>query len=541
MKHKLPFLTATAVLTIVVAVELYFVLAMNAGMFVYALDDAYIHLSLAQNIARGEYGINAGEFSSPSSSILWPFLLAPFASLSGFYLVPFIVNVLFSVGTLYIAWRILDAVYGEEKHAPMIIALFLILLIPAAGMTGLIFSGMEHSLQIFSIIAILYAIVQEVRGSYNAAVTIGTLIIASLVRYENLAIVLFAVAFFASRGKFRAAAAAGGSVIVLHLLFSFFLYHHGSTLLPLSVLLKTNITGAGFSPIAKFFRTISAAFGALYFVIGFLLVMYYIAAGRKNPFSPLCLGAFFAVVLHLSFGYTQTLGDFSTELVYFFRYEMYLWTFLLMTMMIVWSRGIQQLTGRFPLIVVFFAVAAELFFCSRSNSVLFTLPTASNNIYEQQYQNHRFVTAVYKKPVAANDIGYLSFNNEHVVLDVWGLASQSAARLRIANPMNPEWMDSLLRSRSIDLAIIYDVWFPVVPQSWIKLATLSITKRPVTVSESEVSYYSTNDESAKEIVRALSVFQTMLPEKSMLSLSQEGRDILNSQTRDLIREHTLSE
>jgi hypothetical protein len=55
------------------------VLIKTHGHLVYSLDDPYIHLGLAENIAKGHYGINLTEYSSPSSSILWPFLLVPFA------------------------------------------------------------------------------------------------------------------------------------------------------------------------------------------------------------------------------------------------------------------------------------------------------------------------------------------------------------------------------------------------------------------------------------------------------------------------------
>ncbi|HKL20996.1 MAG TPA: hypothetical protein VJ904_04275 [Tichowtungia sp.] len=60
------------------------ILYLNGGVFTYSLDDAYIHLSLAEQIHHGHYGINAGEYSSPSSSVLCPFLLAPFSGLPSF-------------------------------------------------------------------------------------------------------------------------------------------------------------------------------------------------------------------------------------------------------------------------------------------------------------------------------------------------------------------------------------------------------------------------------------------------------------------------
>lgn len=44
----------------------------------FTLDDAYIHLSLAENLAAGHYGVNPGEHASVSSSPLWPVVLVPF-------------------------------------------------------------------------------------------------------------------------------------------------------------------------------------------------------------------------------------------------------------------------------------------------------------------------------------------------------------------------------------------------------------------------------------------------------------------------------
>ena len=53
------------------------------GHLIYTLDDPYIHLRLAQIILRGGYGINIGEYSSPCSSIIYPYLLA-LTELAGF-------------------------------------------------------------------------------------------------------------------------------------------------------------------------------------------------------------------------------------------------------------------------------------------------------------------------------------------------------------------------------------------------------------------------------------------------------------------------
>jgi hypothetical protein len=65
-------------IALVITVQLGVALWQNGGQFIYALDDPYIHLDLADQLARtGVYGVNEGQVAAPSSSILWPFLLIP--------------------------------------------------------------------------------------------------------------------------------------------------------------------------------------------------------------------------------------------------------------------------------------------------------------------------------------------------------------------------------------------------------------------------------------------------------------------------------
>src|SRR5207248_4211963 len=80
-------------------------LALTGGRLIYALDDAYIELSLAWNIAQGHYGINAADVSSPSSSILYPFLLAPFAWTPYLDEAPLVLNSLAGAATLALLGR----------------------------------------------------------------------------------------------------------------------------------------------------------------------------------------------------------------------------------------------------------------------------------------------------------------------------------------------------------------------------------------------------------------------------------------------------
>ena len=58
-------------ITILVASSIY----LSDGHLIYTLDDPYIHLAVARTILQGGYGINVAEYSAPSSSIVYPFLL----------------------------------------------------------------------------------------------------------------------------------------------------------------------------------------------------------------------------------------------------------------------------------------------------------------------------------------------------------------------------------------------------------------------------------------------------------------------------------
>src|SRR3989442_3378698 len=86
-------------------VELASILRLNEGRFTYTLDDPYIHLALAERIREGHYGINPGEPSAPSSSILWPFLLAPVAGSGLAEYLPLLIGIAAAGATVVIFYK----------------------------------------------------------------------------------------------------------------------------------------------------------------------------------------------------------------------------------------------------------------------------------------------------------------------------------------------------------------------------------------------------------------------------------------------------
>src|SRR5258706_16460881 len=87
------FLVIVAVALPVTAIE-YSVLRQTSGTFMYPLDDVFIHMALAKNLANyHNWGISQHEFASASSSVLYTLLLAGLLrifSVQG--LIPFLSN-----------------------------------------------------------------------------------------------------------------------------------------------------------------------------------------------------------------------------------------------------------------------------------------------------------------------------------------------------------------------------------------------------------------------------------------------------------------
>src|SRR5579872_6646054 len=90
-------------------------ISLCGGRLVFSLDDPYIHLAVADHILSGGYGVNADEFSSPSSSILWPYLLALTEALHLGVWGPLLINASAAAGTLVVVSQLFAAV-GMFDH-----------------------------------------------------------------------------------------------------------------------------------------------------------------------------------------------------------------------------------------------------------------------------------------------------------------------------------------------------------------------------------------------------------------------------------------
>lgn len=507
-------------LALLCGLELGAILRLNDGVFVYALDDPYIHLDLASRLATdGHYGVNAGEPASPSSSILWPFLLVPLVWLGLGQWGPLLLNLSFALLALGVADRLADRILPPvlDRRA-LYRAALTVAAIPAFNLVGLCFIGMEHSLQILCCLTAALGLIDA--GPRRLPWPLLVAIVAGpLVRYENLAISAAALLVIARHGHRGAALAAGAVVLATVGGFSLYLLALGMPPLPASVLLKSTVGGGSL----LHQRLVYLAVKLLDYPPVTLLATLGIAAAwqaldgrRAAPARWLAAAALLVVAAQFAAGRFDWLS----------RYEVYAVAFVTPLLLHGGRAALARLLGSSegrPLAAhVGAAVGLVLgviavFGVYAFNGILRT-PLAAHSIYVQQYQMHRFVADYWRGPVAVNDIGLVGMDNPEFVLDLWGLASIDAARARRRN--EPGWMNRLMRMHGVRLAMIYadaDWLGPWLPRGWIEVASLEADVRFAAFGGARVGIFTPDPDAVPAIRAALQPFAATLPSDARLT------------------------
>jgi hypothetical protein len=493
---------------LIFALLLWLIYSFNNGTFTYSLDDSYIHLALAENLAQGHYGINMSEPSAPSSSIAWPFVLALFAHPTIPLLVPLALNFLASIATLFVAGSLISSIFAPLPAARKSQTTFfaLIFLIVAANLIGLAFGGMEHSVQILLSVVLVVGMIHEHKTN-KAPWWLGVVIVLGpLIRYENMALSVPALAYLAWRRHYALALGCGSVLLLTIGGFSLFLHSLGLNILPSSVLTKSSLPMENLSIKTLVGYLISKVMFPprqwAIFSVGLLLLLPVLL--RKNSQErALALWIASAGVLHLLLG--------RWRFGWVPRYELYIWVATLLTLAYFYrDRLVVLLEQHAPRKVGLFLAA--LLLIAHTPYLYHTLftPMAANNIYQQQYQMHRFVVDYYDAPVAVNDLGLVSYHNDHYVLDLIGLASEDAREAQ-QSTTSPVWMEEMTRDHNTKLVMIYQDAFNGIPTTWIPIGSLHIRSLNVSPFDNAVMFYALDDESFQEIRPLLVDFRQTLP------------------------------
>jgi hypothetical protein len=526
----LPAAGGLAVLFVFLALFYRTALRHTAGNFCYPLDDTFIHMAIARNIAlHGTFGLVPKVFAAASSSIAWPLILALFDRVIGDRLMtPFALNLLFAIGAIIVLARAFER--GAPKATPTTRMLWIIATVIVIPLPTVVYTGMEHAGHIFVMLLLLFE-AAEWLASDRATPSrrlVALALLATLFRYESLfigGIIAFAAVL---RRRYRV----GGAVLLASVapvvLFGVYSMAHGGLFLPTSVVVKGNrmhfhdLSDVGDALGGDFVErmAIEPHMLATLAVSAIVLV---VALAREGLWSKHSLRI--GIALLTGIAHTQ-----FASLNWFFRYEAYV------VAMCVASVGIfcadlvpsifqlVRMRKLGPPLSIAALLATVLSFAALGRRALFAAeqtPSAARNIYDQQVQNARFLKRYFpREPVAVNDIGAVAYYGEHPLVDLGGLATLDVARAKHFDFYQPPSADAIASlTAQTNVAIVYDAWFPrSLPKTWVLAGRWQLDWCRVCASP-VVSIYATRPEAFGRVIRALREFAPNLPS----DVRQEGR------------------
>jgi hypothetical protein len=472
----------------------------NDGHFVYALDDAYISMAIAKNLARhGVWGVSESGFSASSSSLIWPVLLAATYRLAGVNAwSPLVLNLIFALALLWLLESLLRrrGLLSPGRAAALLVV---VVLTPLPTMVVL---GLEHTLHALLTVALLVVVGRELGAGESARAaslpwmaTLAALLTAT--RYEGLACVFLVAVALALRSGWRRAAvvAAAGALPVA--VFGWVSLSAGWGVVPNPILIKGGLSYQLRALIGgelhgeAFWRALADLAGHVAYrellltpEVLFLLIFtvallaFRLRAGR-SVWDPTTLG------LALFIG--QTLLHFQCARAgWFYRYEAYLIVLGIFAVAGALAdrqgglapSGAPRFDRRAAVPLALLALLPLIAFAQRSAAAFIRVPLSSSNIYDLQYQMGQFVRENYQhRRVVALDIGALNFLADIDCLDLGGLGSLEPARLMLAGRLDSAAFDRLAQGAAI--ALVYPGFLERhggPPPSWVEVGRWSIPR-----------------------------------------------------------------
>lgn len=489
------------------------------GMLVYTLDDPYIHLSVAETILSGGYGVNDGEYASPSSSILYPLLLAGLLALGLGTWAPIAIALVASAWAAWIMSGLLwqHGVRDEAPGARIFAYAALPLALLAVNAYALPLTGMEHSLHVLTVAFVMKGLFDLSREKPAPASLVAGLVLGPLVRFEALALCGAGLLVLLWYRRYGAAVLTIAVLMVAFGVYFRVMTGLGLPPLPSSVMVKSGLSSAvvdgsdaGFllGILERLREAIRHGRGAL-LALAAAAFLFALAARTGGEEKRLAV-AFVAVA---AIGAHIVAGHYG----WFSRYEIYIVALALIAAAFLfgpWLRaGWDRPAFGYAGLVATLAIVATPYAWTTWQT-----PLASANIYVQQYQMHRFATEFLPRPVALNDLGYVSFRNPIYVLDLWGLGSEDARKRRADPDFGPDDIRALASERDIAYAMVYDDWLgEAIPEEWCRIAELQTIA--ISAGSGRVAFYAVDPDIEGEMRVQLRAFAATLPDGAKLSLS----------------------
>jgi len=498
----------------------YPLLQYSKGVFVYPMDEAYIRMTIAKNIAlHGSWGLSGNEFSSSSSSILYPLILAMLYKVIGINLIcPFLINLATAIICLTVIQRWLLR-EGIKPTNQLLILAAIILLTPVPV---LVVGGMEHMLQVlFSVLFLIRFCTWLTSGGQYLPWNIYTVgILVTATRYEGLFIILVACVALLIKRRLRLCIILGMLSVLPVVIFGIYSLRHDAYFFPTSLVMKAFPIPLDGVTVRKFFtddiftrlvytyNTVgSIATTRLLIVLPLLYWLFFRSMKELVLYRAMLVFILCVTILHLIFG----------SVVLFFRYEAYLMAFSVLVAGPLIAKGGSTLWPRKGIAARWVAAWTCILLLyplfSRGWAAFKDIYSECLNTYEQAYQAAGFIHRYYNEAaVITDDIGTASYQSEGRKMDIsTGIGYMEIARSREGSYLRVDYADYLIKQERPALAIIRDNRYSYeLLQHWVKVADW-LTNNQVVFRSTHLSIYALDSASAPMLKRQLQVYEPLLP------------------------------
>lgn len=460
----------------------------TTGAFAFALDDAYIHLAVARNLAEtGTWGVNPGEFASASSSPFWTALLAlTFLPAGPSLVAPFLLNILALIGVLVAAARLV------RDESPGVQAATLVTLAAATPLPFLAGLGMEHTLHLALVLLLLAGVEAAARGVPGAPSPRSLLLLAFLsalavlTRFETL-FLLAALTLAFGRRAFRAVAAAWGGAAVALVGFGLWSFSHGASFLPNPVLKKA-WTGRDWLGGLREAWTEAPALWLLALAVALALALGLGAGDRARRRG---------VVFLIAAAGQLALG----RVGWLYRYEAWLVGLGVLALLPLLAAG--RGLGGWRASTLLLALAAPPL-AHRAQRAVRAFAPASRSTFDTNVAPARWVASTLPGvPLAVHDLGAMAFLAPGPLVDLAGLGTDEIARLHRAGRLDADTLAPILAARGVEVAITGPTWMADArPAAFTEVARL-LVPYPAFPGTFDTVVWANNLGRADELRRAL--------------------------------------
>jgi hypothetical protein len=515
----------------------------TGGMFVYHLDDTYIHLAIAKNAAfYGNWGVTRNEFTSCSSAPAYTALIGFLMKLFGDNeMLPLAVNLIF--GNLIIL-----ALYAFMRDSLWFLIMTFFLCVPVL-LHLQILSGMEHTMHIFVILAAFMLFLKCNEGEFrDKRLWAFFLVMTSLLcltRYESMFFVVPVLVVLLLNKRYVLTAQTFTAGFLPVLLFGLWSISKGGFFFPNSLLMKGTgiIFSGGVMEITKmtvyytcklyYQLFILPMFMVPVAVMLIIIVKSLVTGGHPVSVSGLILTLKKYAVVFIPLTTILLHALFSTVQGQW-RYEGYWLSLLYLALIILIREHIRANKGEIVTFAVIFSVFALPGIVGRLETSHRVLTYGGKNIHDQQIQMAKFLNAHYNDAmVMANDIGAICYYTNIKLKDLVGLGSTdvliakkemlrdertlynnyrmkdlvkagSIDALVIRKMFSVDMTNVILQNKRYNVIMVYDNWFKIKSEDdykrlgWTKVGRLEIEDN-VICGGPVVSFYSSDETMAEDM------------------------------------------